>query len=325
MSDYAPDFTILETLPRKLPGLKNVSVCGAAPDLSISTFVCTLHDLETLVVPCLDLKAFNHLCRLPRLRYLWVMSTAPPRVPPRPRDLPCFPALRIFECESIEAAPNLLGQTGRSLVEFSLFARRWRTYPTKQLFRELYAALASNCTHTLLEKISMGSDDLRTLFCFRNLVHVWLNHTVAVDMDDAVALDMARAWPCIELLAFPCDAAHRITPRMTFDGVYAFAEHCPLLRYLCLLFDATDVPKLQLAPEGNKHRRVSQNTLRYFVVEYSPIGGQRKEWQRVANFLRSIFPALYHIEATKPDSSADSDAQASAAYRAWMKVSDKFP
>ncbi|KAJ7622154.1 hypothetical protein FB45DRAFT_1006185 [Roridomyces roridus] len=337
-SNYAANFTILETLSRELPGLKNVDVSGAAPNSFTSPFVGALHDLETLIVWNLDLKAFEHLSRLPRLRYLWLMSNTPPRLSPRPKDLPCFPALRIFECESIEAAPNLLEQMGRSLVEFRLSSRSWATSPTKQVFQELYAALASSCTHSLLQEIAVdeawhaqqinhtqidlhavSGDDLRQLFCFRNLVHVSLAHRIAVDLDDVVALDMARAWPRIEVLEFPCDMAQCIAPRMTLEGLYAFAEHCPLLRELSLLFDAT-AAKSKLASEG-KQLRVSQDTLTSLDVAYSSIGTKKREWRRVAHFLCLIFPKMSKLEATQPDSSAD--ARAWAMHRAWMQVSNK--
>ncbi|KAJ7624431.1 hypothetical protein FB45DRAFT_1030577 [Roridomyces roridus] len=300
-----------------------------------------LHDLERIIVPDLDLEAFDHLSRLPRLQYLWLMSPEPPRYPPSPKDLPCFPSLRIFECESMEAAPNLLERTGKSLVQFELSSRSWRVTPTKQMFRELYAALASSCTHTLLKNITidkpwrkpieptqlelyvLSGEDLKSLLCFQNLVHVSLAHSVAVDLDDAVTLDMARAWLRIEVLAFPSgESLHRITPRMTVEGVSAFAEHCPLLRRLSILFDATSVPKPKLTLWRKKHRRASQRKLTHLDVAYSAIGGNKKEWSRVADFLRSIFPALYRIEASKPDSSADH--QVSAVYKAWMKVSAKF-
>ncbi|KAJ7616493.1 hypothetical protein FB45DRAFT_1063933 [Roridomyces roridus] len=335
----APDGAISASL--KLPRLKQFSI-GFTRHPSISRFVCTLRDLERLVVPELDLKALNHLSRLPCLRHLWLMSPQPPHYPPPPHDLPCFPALRIFECESIEAAPNLLRRTGRSLVQFELAARSWRTIPTQQIFRELYAALASSCTHSLLEKITveqprhaqpiistqlnlyvLSGDDLKKLFCFNNLVHVSLAHIIAVDLDDAVALDMARAWPRIELLLFPCDNTHRIKPRMTLEGVYAFAKHCPLLQKLAILFNATTVPKSHLtAGEKEQQPVVSQDKLEILDVAYSFIGAEPREWLPVANLLRSIFPALRHVKAMKPDSSTD--ARALAMSKAWTQLSRGF-
>ncbi|KAJ7624430.1 hypothetical protein FB45DRAFT_1030576 [Roridomyces roridus] len=337
-SDHIAHFTILETLSSQLPGLKNVTVGGVHPDSYASPFVCALDGLETLVIWNLDLTAFDHLSRLPRLRYLWVMSNTPRRLPPRPKDVPCFPALRVFECESIEATPNLLGQTGGSLVEFYLSSRGWATCPTKQILQELYTALASSCTHSLLGKITVeqawdahpimttqldlyvvSGDDLKRLFCFRNIVHVWLAHCIAVDLDDAVALEMARAWPRIEVLALPCDNTHRMAPRMTLEGVYAFAQHCPVLRRLSVLFDATAVPKFKLASGETTRRRGSQDTLARFEVAYSPIGTKKMECRRVATFLRSIFPALHCVEPTKPDSTTGAHALAMHG-KAWMKV-----
>ncbi|KAJ7616500.1 hypothetical protein FB45DRAFT_801320 [Roridomyces roridus] len=337
--DNTADSAIFDLLTTQFPGLKNVGIGGTVAERPFSRFICSLKELETLVAPKLDSTAFNHISRLPRLRYLWLMSKTPPRLPPRPKDLPCFPALAEFRCESIEAAPNLLERTGRSLVEFSLPARSWASPPTKQIFQELYAALASSCTHTLLEKIHvdkpsralpinaaqldlyiLSGDDLRKLFCFRNLVHVSLAHSVAVDLDDVVAIDMARAWPRIEVLWFPCDTTYRIASRMTLEGVYAFAEHCPLLEDLSVLFDATTVPKSTGTLGGKTQPRVSQDKLAFLDVGYSMIGTKKKDWRRVADFLRSIFPELYEVRATKPGSSVD--PYVLKEYKAWMKVSD---
>ncbi|KAJ7610121.1 hypothetical protein FB45DRAFT_1038169 [Roridomyces roridus] len=341
--DFAPNSPIFAILPGKLPRLKHISICGFSgfiPNSTISQFICVLRDLETLVIGArnLDLQAFEHLSRLPRLRYLLLMSTEVPPLSPRPTDVPSFRALRVFECESVAAAPMFLQRTGRSLVEFRIFVRCRGTCPTKRNLEELYAALGSSCTHTLLEKITVQSppnaqpinpaqlelyvvsgDDLRKLFCFRNLVHVSLEHIVAVDMDDAVAVDMARAWPCIEVLASLCDTTHRITPRMTLEGVSAFAQHCPLLRRLSILFDATVVPKSKLPSGGTKQPRVtrfSQDRLTLLNVTYSSIGTKKQEWRRVAEFLRLIFPKLDEVRAA--------DAQALAMRKAWKEVSDEL-
>ncbi|KAJ7616494.1 hypothetical protein FB45DRAFT_1105685 [Roridomyces roridus] len=339
---WSGDFGIFDTLSAKCLALKNLHIGDGDSSMEIYPFICALQHLETLVVRCLDVKAFEHLSRLPRFRYLSIMFDTPGLLSSRSKDSPWFPALRALRCEFIDAAPNLLEQTGRSLVQLCVSSPscQWPpTTPTKRHIQELYAALASHCTHMLLETLNVtkdrscraqlidpaqldlyvvSGDDLRKLFCLRNLVHVSLEHTI-VDLDDAVALEMAQAWPCIELLAFPCDSLHRITLRMTLEGVSAFAEHCPLVRHLFILFDATSVPKSKLA-SGKKQCRASQNKLTSLDVAYSLIGTKKKEWQRVAEFLRLIFPALDHVEAMKPDSSASGHVL--AMHRSWMKVSD---
>ncbi|KAJ7629109.1 hypothetical protein FB45DRAFT_1059706 [Roridomyces roridus] len=348
--DLATDFAIFKTLLTTFTGLKNLNLCTGFDDVNIHSvtrdplfrrFLCSMQDLETFVTPSLDSETLDHLSRLPRLRYLALMSDTPPRLPPRPNHLPCFPALSSFECESLEAAPNLLERTGKSLIEFRVSSSIRATSPTKKIYQQLCDALASSCTHTLLEEITVdkacdeqpinptqldlyavSGDDLRILFCFRNLLYVSLAHCIAVDLDDTVALDMARAWPCIELLAFPCDTTHRIKPRMTLEGVYAFAQHCPLLEELSILFDATTVPTLKLTTEGKKQRRVSQEQLTFLNVAYSHIGTTEKEGWRVADFLLTIFPELETVTVMELNSSAGE--QALAMHEAWIQLCEDF-
>ncbi|KAJ7280712.1 hypothetical protein C8J57DRAFT_1563715 [Mycena rebaudengoi] len=332
-----PDALIFETLTAKFRGLKHVSIAGSAGPtaiLSISRFICALWDVETLVVADLDSVAYSHIARFPRLRYLWLMSgTAIPYLQP-PTDLPHFPAFRTLECESIEHAPALFA-VRYSLVEFSLIARSWPATPTKRIVQELYSALATNCTHSSLQKICVqkqwdsdaihpdqltlylvSGEELKPLFYFRNLVVVSLSHTGGVDLDDEVVLIMARAWPRLESLLFPSDYKYRINPRITLEGLYALAKHCSRLQSLAILFDATIVPELKI---GSK-LRISQARLVELNVAYSSLG---TKWRHVAEFLGAIFPYLclggiQTMYQEHPQSRAD--AQVVASHEAWMKV-----
>ncbi|KAJ7498408.1 hypothetical protein B0H11DRAFT_1997662 [Mycena galericulata] len=340
--DCIPDPMISETLTAQFPGLTDVSIAGSAGYAaipSISRFICALRDVETLVVVGLDSVAFSHIARFPRLRYLWLMSNKPTPFLQPPTDLPHFPALRTLECESIEHAPTLLERVKSSLVEFTLIARGWRATPTKRTIQELYSALATNCAHSSLQRITVqkhwrseaigpdqlnlylvSGEELKPLFYFRNLVVVSLSHTAGVDLDDEVVLIMARAWPCLESLSLPSDSNYRINPRVTLEGVYAFAKYCPRLEDLTILFDATIVPELKIRSKIGSRRRVSQDSLVDLDVAYSPIGTKPR---RVAKFLRTIFPCLEGIQTSyheHPQSRAD--AQVIASHKAWMKVDE---
>ncbi|KAJ7621757.1 hypothetical protein DFH06DRAFT_1009770 [Mycena polygramma] len=212
-----------------------------------------------------------------------------------PADLPYFPALATLECESIEHAPTLLEQVKCSLVEFNLIARSWRATPTKGTVQALYSALATNCTHASLQRIAVqkpawlrsevigpdqlnlylvSGEELRPLLCFRNLVVVSLSHTAGVDLDDEAVLNLAHAWPCLQSLWLPSDPKYRIKPRVTLEGIYAFAKYCPNLEDLEILFDATVTPELKIRGKIGSMRRVSQNSLGDLDVAYSPIGSR---------------------------------------------------
>ncbi|KAJ7660556.1 hypothetical protein B0H17DRAFT_907175, partial [Mycena rosella] len=135
-----------------------------------------------------------------------------------------------------------------------------------------------------LDIYSVGGESLRPLFCFRNLVTVSLEHTIGVELDDAVVGNMARAWPLLESLSIPPDPAYRLSLRVTLEGVYAFATHYPHLRLLKIAFDATVVPKIKI----DGRQRVCQHSLDQLHVAYSPIDKPRP----VAKFLSTIFPHL---------------------------------
>ncbi|KAJ7135714.1 hypothetical protein C8R44DRAFT_534588, partial [Mycena epipterygia] len=139
-----------------------------------------------------------------------------------------------------------------------------------------------------LDIYSVGGEIFKPLLSFSNLVSLSLSHPVGFNLDDAVVRDMARAWPRIELLWLPHGRSpHRISPRVTLEGVYAFAIHCPRLQALTMTFDATVVPKAKI--EGRN--RVSQHSLGLLDVAYSPVSKPRP----VATFLSAIFPHLKTI------------------------------
>ncbi|KAJ7666325.1 hypothetical protein B0H17DRAFT_1090141 [Mycena rosella] len=126
---------------------------------------------------------------------------------------------------------------------------------------------------------------------------------------------MARAWPLIELLSTPPDPAYRLSLRVTLEGVYAFATHCPLLRLLNLAFDATVVPTIKI----NGRKRVSQHSLGQLHVAYSLIDEPRP----VAEFLSTIFPHLYTVKTLYTELPEDiTDAQLLASHTGWRKVRD---
>ncbi|KAJ7685764.1 hypothetical protein DFH06DRAFT_1463724 [Mycena polygramma] len=224
-----------------------------------------------------------------------------------PNDLPHFPTLRTLKCEAMDHAPSLLEQLKPSLVEFTLVARGCEVdTPTKRGVQELYSALATNCNHSSLQRIVLqrngrsevtgphllhlylvSGEELKPLFCFRNLLMVSLSHTV-VDLDDEL----------------PSDRKYRINPRVTLEGLYAFAKYCPNLKNLEMLFDATIVPELKIRSEGSVMRRVPQDSLANLEVAYSPIGNKPR---RVAKFLRTIFPCLETIR-TSHDQNPIADA-----------------
>ncbi|KAJ7621761.1 hypothetical protein DFH06DRAFT_1341086 [Mycena polygramma] len=330
------DALVSQTQAGEFPRLKDVSIGGTGNTFTVSRFICALRDVETLVVFHPDSEAFSHIARSSRLRHLWLMSNEFVPSLRCPTHLPHFPVLKTLECESIEHAPTFLEQVKPSLVEFNLFARSWRAPPTKRTVQELYNALATNCTHSSLHKIlltkpwmldgtidadqldmyTISGDELKPLFCFQNLVNVSLSHTAGVDLDDGIVLNMARAWTCLQSLSLPPDMPYRSKPRVTLEGVYAFAKYCSSLEDLTILFDATIIPALKVG----SRRRTSQHSLESLDVAYSPVG---TKLSRLAKFLRTIFPSLVGIRTSYHEHEGlRTDAQVVASHKAWMKVDE---
>ncbi|KAJ7113111.1 hypothetical protein C8R44DRAFT_631575 [Mycena epipterygia] len=124
---------------------------------------------------------------------------------------------------------------------------------------------------------------------------------------------MAFAWPRIESLLLSSGRSHRITSRVTLEGIYAFAKHCPRLHLLCMTFDATVVPKIKI----NAQKRVSQSSLDRLGVEYSHISKPRP----VAKFLTTIFPHLDIIDTLYEElPNYMADVQVVASHQVWKKA-----
>ncbi|KAF7373387.1 hypothetical protein MSAN_00548300 [Mycena sanguinolenta] len=299
--DYS-DEDLSETfqmLSSRCSNLKNVGFYGQ-PAPGLSEFVCSLHGLERLGASGLDPTALSHLARLPTLHSL-SLGCNPPIIffpPSSDRCIP-FPALKFLTYRSIELAPRLFEFLIKcSLVELTIFDP---AVSTQAIARQFYSALATHCSHSSLEKITVmkgygkisksqrdmyliGGEILRPLFAFTNLVDVSLSHPVGVDLDDIVVREMACAWPRIKFLALSPERSHRIHPRVTLQGIYAFAQHCPRLCVLHLAFDATVVPKIRVKAK----ERACQRSLHEINVAHSPI----RKSSSVAKFLSEIFPEL---------------------------------
>ncbi|KAJ7433672.1 hypothetical protein B0H11DRAFT_751625 [Mycena galericulata] len=307
--DTVSKLSILPMFASACASLKNVVIGSpllpaVKPVPALSNFVCTLRHLETLIVADLTPEAMSHIAELPYLRYLWLMSSAPvPSFQP-PKRSPPFPALKVLEYESMEHAPAFLALLLKCpLAQLTIFSRGTNAPTAEITARRFYSALATHCLPSSLERIAItpghwtipipehersmylvSGDILRPLFFFSNLVDVALTHPVGIDLDNVVGREMARAWPRIERLQLRPQHLHRITPRITLEGIYAFAQYCPRLQLLCIAFDATLIPMIENNPS-------SQRNLVQLVVAYSPIS----EPHRVAHFLSVIFPHLDYI------------------------------
>ncbi|KAJ7694415.1 hypothetical protein B0H17DRAFT_1057571 [Mycena rosella] len=262
--------SVLSTLAAKCPSLVKVSIhIHAVQELAlatVSTFVRRLAHIELLTVPELDEMAFAHIAELPGLSSLRFNHPAE-SVYRLPGGTAGFRALTELTTPTMECATGIIAMPlNRPLVK--LIILRQPMPPTNLVARQFYSDVAKYCAHASLrhigvygaynntdaltadqiEKYSAGGDILSPLFCFANLVLVDLVHAAGFDLDNAIVLAMARAWPQIEYLALEAGAFRHVRSRVTLEGLYAFAQHCPNLRNLELTFDVTVFLK-ELSPQ----------------------------------------------------------------------------
>ncbi|KAJ7141635.1 hypothetical protein C8R46DRAFT_1013486 [Mycena filopes] len=329
------DIPILATVALVCPRLIELGL-GLTPDAAIpliSKCVRALHHLESLVLVGLDRAAFCHIAQLPTLRYLWLMSPdSLIAFEPPPPGSPHFPALERLDFESFELAPTLLRMLHKcSLVEFNIMARSFTRPPARIEAARLYAAVAKHCAHPSLQSLTLGGNSygtlnistidiysvdgetLEPLLPFYNLVRLSLVHAGGFDLDDAMVGRMASAWPRLESLELTSDRSCHLIPRVTLEGIYAFATHCPKLGQLAIAFDATNVPELKIS---GKRQRVSQGSLRSLAVAHSPIRKRRP----VAKFLAAVFPNLRRIRTLDPLEQGTEDAGVVASRELWRKI-----
>ncbi|KAF8134669.1 hypothetical protein K438DRAFT_1547219, partial [Mycena galopus ATCC 62051] len=125
---------------------------------------------------------------------------------------------------------------------------------------------------------------LAALYCFVNLTEITLKTPIGFDIDDAVAWEMARAWPRLKILKLTAHGRHEHLSSMTLLGLKAFATHCHELTALTITFDASKVPSFDDPPE----MIIPPSPLRVLSVEISHI----TDPSAVARFLAGLFPKL---------------------------------
>ncbi|KAJ7075310.1 hypothetical protein B0H15DRAFT_792066 [Mycena belliarum] len=144
----------------------------------------------------------------------------------------------------------------------------------------------SNCVAlpggTVEESFIICNEPIRILFPFGNLTFVSVTSRAGFDLDNATIQDMAAAWPHVETLVLQSYSERRT--QNTLICLYAFARHCPELKILHLVLDATPV-----VLGIDMGRPSPQRRLKSLNVAQSPIS---KPTLAVARFISAIFPSL---------------------------------
>ncbi|KAJ7109555.1 hypothetical protein C8R43DRAFT_1139661 [Mycena crocata] len=326
--------SILANLAIKCPSLTHVSIFTQGFELggleipAVSRFVGGLTRIISIDVPGLDESALDHLAQLPDVMSLRfrgrLKSSQSSRLPSSAHG--GFPVLKTlsFIFAALDSVGAILARSSNSPLK-RLGISADCDQPTKNTARSFYATLAGHCS--IAEQINMysvGGDILHPLFSFTNLVSVKLWHPVGFDLDDATILAMASAWPQIENLSLTSSLSRHMPSRITHEGIYAFAQHCPSLRLLHITFDATLVPKGWNTGET----RISQERLICIDVASSPVDRPR----RVAKFMAAIFPnlrricTLYEVVVGGDDGEdVFVDPEVQAVHDLWKDVEEDLP
>ncbi|KAJ7212644.1 hypothetical protein GGX14DRAFT_564395 [Mycena pura] len=335
LSSVNTELSVISNYVLQCPGLKTVHLSLKAGGVynpaarsiwPFSSIVRGLMHIEDLHVPEVDSTAMEHLAQLPRLKSLGFSYQGALEEPQPFEQSVRFPALFRLSVPLVAVATTLLRFFWQTPLETLIIHNTERNPMTKTAAWDFYSTLAAHCSHTSLLQIlnggqtqlpgeptpeqivanSVGGDILQPLFSFPNLHKVQLRHPVGFDLDDATILDMARSWPRITSLSLVASTTSHMPSRVTLEGLYAFAQHCPRLYELTITFDATLAPRTLPSDET----RTNQLCLKCLNLGYSPVGDPGP----VAEFLFSIFPHLWAIRSEDKNT----------AVGAWLPVRTMF-
>ncbi|KAJ6452685.1 hypothetical protein C8R47DRAFT_264547 [Mycena vitilis] len=304
--------SILPSIARHCPSLTSADVAYDAIDTradfqnhirtAISFFVRGLRRVDTLRVHVLNESAFEYLATLPMLKDLMVenldeFTPLPPSRDPRfssltrlelwPRTLElaisCITSLSPPELADLMITCSV--PLPRLAVIASLYGVVQRTLPrasTSSLHIYIYSAEDS----VVLPDSWMAKHALlHTLFYFPHLTSLTLHIPGGFDLDDASALDIARAWPNLHELDLIPDEVVPGERRTTLSALCIFADNCPELGSLAIEFNALTVPARDPDKPGFRTR------LTNLRVGHSPI----EDPIAVGGFISSLFPQLSEL------------------------------
>ncbi|KAJ7771317.1 hypothetical protein DFH07DRAFT_1057681 [Mycena maculata] len=296
---------------------------------TVSFLVKQLTRLESLEAPCLDAVALDHLARRPVLDFVHLDDQTPLSpvlefASQTEVSSSCDIAMLTLTVTDARAATEVLARTrpqppcGRSTTALLRIA----TTRPSTLSRSRYHPRDTTETAADPEQIALYAvpgTHLFPLFTLTTLTSVTLAGPVGLDLDDAAAAEIARAWPRITSLDIAGSAFLHISPRTTLRALLAFARLCPHLWRLSLPINARSVPKWRKAQTAAEERP-TQRCLRSLHVGESPVGTPLD----VAAYLSSIFPRLEWVSAGKEDS-RDVRAEVLAGQRKWKAVEAALP
>ncbi|KAJ7161789.1 hypothetical protein C8R43DRAFT_1174497 [Mycena crocata] len=276
---------------------------------STSLFLRRLpHRLQRVGADFLDQAAFEHLAGLPTLEWLEIFDL---EIAPLIHSLALTgisPFARLTNLNLSSSSAQSVNNIVKTLFDSPL-SEIQLTVPSGVAFfsalsetLDVSAAVVSlrrldlTCSDTNREDQTAGTfpsqyllktDALRRFLIFANMRQVALGVVGGFELDDALVLEMARAWPHLESLSFTPECPLRIARRVTLAGLRSLAQYCPNLDTLKMEFDTQLIPP----PEPPSGRIPIASTFGHLLTGHSPI----LDSSAVAEFLFDIFPKLILI------------------------------
>ncbi|KAJ7920487.1 hypothetical protein B0H13DRAFT_2268217 [Mycena leptocephala] len=275
----------------------------------VSAFLIQLTHLQTVEVLYMNQDAFLHVAGLDHLENLWVRCLDVEAFAEVDRPYILFPALRRLTlwAKSVTFATHFVKVLDRAPLETIVVtsSQDSTTINSRALFWAIhaYSFIGHNTVTSITVKLTedidtvsanpspyaMSSRVIQPLLGFPNLRHVKLSSPVGFMLDNDFVDAMARAWPRLESLSIEGEhtAYFPSTSNPTIMTLHSFSCHCPHLRHLSLLVEATNIQM----DHSSRTPRTIHTTLESWHPLYSSIDSPVE----VAIFLSSLFPSLSTI------------------------------
>ncbi|KAJ7184806.1 hypothetical protein C8R46DRAFT_466922 [Mycena filopes] len=303
-AESPPLFSLIYSLGSGAPDLTHVDLRGSNAGIdilpSVETLLSKLKRLESLFLLAANATIFQRAAGMPQLKCLVVdkvLPFGPLSLDNVPR--PHFPSLEIVNLWSTTPgfATTLIASIQHhalKTVNLLLSGGMGDDETADRLYTALAAGRTHSALHTLRIELSgqaaepITADTLRILLPFTHLRHLELRALKGFNLTDALVAELARTWTRVEDLSLGTLSLGYAYPRVTLAGVHTLARHCPRLRALELLIDATAVPELD-----EDDVWAAQERLAVLRVDGSPITAPAD----VATFLAQVFPGLQEVES----------------------------
>ncbi|RDB16616.1 hypothetical protein Hypma_002865 [Hypsizygus marmoreus] len=293
----------------KYPYLENLNVQAllTPPSLLSLSRIPNLRDLTLFGVGVNDLGLFAALSELQKLASLSIEFRGSSSFVTRHKVQPAtaFPALETLSLsiETRHVPPLLKFLPHDKLKKFGIIAAAGTsgTRQEKLNWLKIFETIGSRFSgsmksldftvdHSLMSQTAIEASDcdfqmFQPLRDMPELEEVLFHLFPWMSFSDEGYKALAAVWPKAQKLAFPPSP----TPIATFISLQYFALTCPALRYLCLSFDACNLP-----PIASDNLPLSSHTLEQLDVLSSPVADERS----AARHIDRLFPSLKQLSFT---------------------------